>query len=232
VKRRLLLLLALALPGGAAAQDTSARQPNADLLNQALAPYRVNLRGLTQTQLDGINRAFKELLGDWNWDTDRINGLQAAAIAHYGLTLYGGVQLTLSATGDTVMACAEPADCGRAAQAATELYTAMRGVPRGFNPTGTMSAESDRKRLDEFYLAANQLVLATRRCSCPAATVEAEHLRDGMRDVRGGWGVPEPVLGPQIDLAARVITLSTGCVGAATKQAGATKSAGRGIIIP
>jgi hypothetical protein len=155
---------------------------NADLLNQALLPYRVNLAGISDTQRAGLGRATRELIGPIDWNRYRINSLQAAAIVFYGLTLYGGVQAVGPATGP----CPGPVDCGEPVAKIAELVRYPQRLADGF---GVLNPSRDREILDYFYNTAVSLAVGFGRCGCGSAAGAAQQLRDGAKGLYSEFAI-------------------------------------------
>jgi hypothetical protein len=188
------------------ASTDSLWQANAELLNQALSPYRMNLAGLSEAQRNGLGRATRELIGQIDWNLYRINSLQAAAIVFYGLTVYGDGQ---ALPGPTTGPCPGPVDCGEPVAKLAELIRYAQGLAQGF---GILHPSEDREILDYFYNTAVSLDAAFGRCGCGAAAGAAQQLRDGARGLYSMLAIFPGELQSIVHLAAAVQRESDGCL--------------------
>lgn len=179
---------------------------NAELLNQALSPYRLNLAGLSETQRKGLGRAAAELLGAIDFNVYRLNSLQAAAIVFYGLTVYGGDQVSQNTAAGP---CPGPVDCGEPIAKLAELIRYAQRLAQGFT---VLHPSEDGEILDYFYNTAVSLDTGFGRCGCGAAAGASQRLRDGARALYSRLAIFPSELRTIVELASTVQGESDACL--------------------
>ena len=176
-------------------------QANAELLNQALSPYRLNLASISEAQRNALGRAVRDLIGPIDLTVYWLNSLQAAAIVFYGLTVYGDVQAQPP--------CPGPGDCGEPNAKLAELVRYAQRLARGFN---VLHPKDDQAVLDYFYDTAVSLTTGFARCGCDKAAAAAQRLRDGARGLYAELAVFPREIGEIAGLALRAQAEADACV--------------------